>query len=159
MYLIYFNSYFTDVNLAKIFASQGYIKPICLAWIYNFTNNVNSTENDEIWDLYLRQHPTITCNQVVKVLYQRKEIDKIRTFLNFDKLNKKHMLKPQLGKSYSSLFDGLFYKEDYDAIIDELEKALIFVSLSDLKSNTLNRIKLGPKELSKRFWTVVNKRK
>lgn len=83
----------------------------------------------------------------------------MRTFLNFDKLNKKFMFKPQLGKAYSTLFDGLFYKNDYDAIIDELEKALNFVSLSDFKSNTLSRIKLGPEELSQRFWTVVNKRK
>lgn len=109
-----------------------------------------------IWDKYLKRHPTIVCNQVTKILFQRKETEKLREFLNLDKLNKKFIVKSELAKAYSCLFDDLFYKGDYDTIIEELHHAIIFVSLKHFKANTLNRIKLGPVEFSKRFWSVIN---
>ena len=138
------------------FADEGVVKPICLAWIYNFSNNINTSDNDMIWDKYLKRHPTIVCNQVTKILFQRKETEKLRIFLNLDQLNKKFIVKSELGKAYSSLFDDLFYKGDYDTIIEELHQAIIFLSLKHFKPNTLNRIKLGPAEFSKRFWSVIN---
>lgn len=109
-----------------------------------------------IWDKYLKRHPTIVCNQVTKILFQRKETEKLRLFLNSDKLNKKFIVKSELGKAYSCLFDDLFFKGDYDTIIEELNQAITFLSLKDFKPNTLNRIKLGPAEFSKRFWSVIN---
>lgn len=66
-------------------------------------------------------------------------------------------MKSELGKAYSILFDALIFAGDYDTIIDEVPTALEFVSLKDFKSNTLNRIKLGPEEFSQRFWNEVNK--
>lgn len=132
------------------------MKPICLAWIYNFVNNSNISENEMIWDKYLKRHPTIVCSLVTKILFQRKKTENFRIFLNLENLNKKHIVKSELGNAYSCLFDNLFYEGQYDTIIEELKKALIFISLKNLKPNTLNRIKLGPEEFSRKFWSVIN---
>lgn len=109
-----------------------------------------------IWDKYLERHPTIVCNQVAKVLFQRKQVEKLQEFLNLENLNRKYIVKSELGKAYSNLFDGFFYKGDYNAIIEELTKAMVFLSLKDFKPNTISRIKMGPTELSQRFWSVIN---
>ncbi|XP_055302388.1 uncharacterized protein LOC129568474 [Sitodiplosis mosellana] len=150
------NIYEEYKDIALNFADKDVVKPICLAWIYNFVNNKNTSDNEMIWNTYLKRHPTIVCNQVTKILFQRNEGEKLRVFLNLDNLNKKYIAKSELGKAYSSLFDNLFYKGDYDTIIEELHKAILFLSLKDFKSNTLNRIKLGPDEFSKQFWSVIN---
>lgn len=154
MFIIYF--LFSDKNIAKKFADKGIVKPICLAWISNFIRDTNASDNEMIWDKYLKRHPTIICNQVTKVLFQRKETEKLHRFLNWKNLNKSLIAKSELGKAYSILFDSLFYKDDYDIIIEELEKAIVFLSLKDFKPNTLKRIKLGPDVLSQRFWSVIN---
>lgn len=147
---------FSDKNIAEKLADKGIVKPICLAWISNFIRDTNVSDNEMIWDKYLKRHPTIVCNQVTKVLFQRKETEKLHRFLNLKNLNKSLILKSELGKAYSILFDSLFYQSDYDTIIEELEKAIVFLSLNDLKPNTFKRIKLGPEELSQRFWSVIN---
>lgn len=134
------------------------MKPVCLAWTYNFVNNTNTLDNDVLWNKYLKSHPTIVCNQVSKILFKRKETDKLRIFLNLKNLNKKVILKSELGKAYSNLFDSLFFKGDYDLIIEELEKAIKFVSLKDFKSNTLNRMKFSSDELRQRFWSIINRK-
>lgn len=149
-------SIFTDVTLAIDFADKEVIKPICLAWTYNFIHEKNHEENDLIWNRYLHRHPTIVCNQVVKILYKRKEIEKLRQFLNFEELEKKLIVPSELGKAYSSLLDGLLHKGDNNAVIAELKTALTFVSVKDFKPIVLNRIKLSSKEFNQQFWSVIN---
>lgn len=144
------------MKLAEDFAGKGIIKPICLAWIYNFIHDRNSADNDTIWNKYLYCHPTIVCNQVAKILFKRKEIEKLRQYLNFKNVQKPLILSAELGKAYSCLFEGLLYKGDNDAIIDELQKSLLFLSVKDFRPNTLNKIKFGSPELSERFWSVIN---
>lgn len=145
-----------DVSLATDFASKGVIKPLCLVWIYNFIYDQNSADNDRIWNEYLYSHPTIVCNQVAKILFKRREIEKLRQFLNLEKLQKKRILSTELGKAYSFLFDGLLHEGGNDTLIDELQKALLFLSVIDLRPKTLSKIKLSSPELSERFWSVIN---
>lgn len=147
---------FIDYSLAKQIADRGVIKPICIIWTYNFVNDEHVTHNQFLWDKYLRNHPTIVCNQVTKILLHRKNIEKLRSFLNLERLDKQRIVKAELGKTYSILFDALYYSGNYDAIIEELEKVIMILPVKFLKANTLNRIKFGSSSLGKKFWNVVN---
>lgn len=142
--------------MAIQFADKGIIKPICIVWTYNWINNKNEQDNDIIWDKYLQSHPTIICKNVTKVFVHRKDVDKFRMFLNFDKLNKSIIATSELGASYSFLFDYLYFSEQYDVIIDELKKVAHLLPVKCIKPNTLQRIKFGPNKLGEQFWAVVN---
>lgn len=85
-------------------------------WVI-FFHDQNCAENDLIWDKYLHRHPTIVCSQFVKILHKRKNVEKLREFLNFGNLNKKRISASELRKAYSTLFDDLLYIGDNDAII------------------------------------------
>lgn len=132
------------------------MKPICIAWTYNFLNNTNVQENDSIWTTYLRSHPTIACNQVTKILIGRKEVDKLQAFLNSNMLVKDRIAKPELGKAYSFLFDSFLYEGEYDTIIGELQKIATILPIKYLKPNTIARIKNAPPAFSRQFWDIVN---
>lgn len=132
---------------------------MCLVWLYNFINNKNTTDNVDIWNEYLKRHPTIVCNQVSKLLFKRRETEKLRLFLNFGTLNKQHIVKSELGRAYSRLFDDLFFKGHYDILLNELQNVLAFLSLKDFRPETLNRMKSGPEEFTTKFWSVINSAK
>lgn len=140
-------------------AVKGFVKPLSIVWIYNFINDKNPTDNNEIWNSQLKNRQTAVCNQISKILFQRNEIAKLRHFLNLDILEKHRLLPLELGKSYSCLFDGLFLEGKYDDIIDELKKALKFISAKHLRPNTLQRIKFGPNDLGQQFRDAIEKAK
>ncbi|XP_031625293.1 uncharacterized protein LOC116341980 isoform X2 [Contarinia nasturtii] len=147
--------YKSYITLAKRFAANGLVKPICFAWLYNFVNDTNNKENDEIWDTYLKRHPTITCTIIPQILFKRKETEKLRLFL--DKLDKKHTSKSELGRAYSYLIDMHFFsdKPNFQSIVKELKKATRYIALNDFKPNTLSRIKSS--RISQEFWNMINK--
>lgn len=148
---------FPDLTLAKQFADNGIIKPICISWTCNFLNNKNTDDNQMIWTKYLQYHGTILCNVITKLLLYRKQSEKLNDFLNYDQLDKNRISKSELGKTYSVLFDKLYYSADYNGIICELKKMLPILPIKYLKSNTLNRLKLCPNsEFKEQFWRIVN---
>lgn len=112
-----------------------------------------------IWQKYLKYHGTILCNVFTKLLLYREQSEKLREFLNYDQLDKNRILKVELGKAYSILFDKLYYAADYNGIIDELKKMVPILPLKYLKSNTVNRLKFGPPEFKEQFWRVINNAK
>lgn len=151
--------FFLVKNLAITFAYNGAVKPACVVWTFNFIHDKNKADNEILWQKYLRVHPTITCSVVTKILFQRKQTAKLRAFLNIKQLDKGRIMKMELGKAYSNLFDRLFYDEEYDAIIEELTKAMMFLTKIHFKVNTVNRIKFGPEELGRKFWDLINESK
>lgn len=112
-----------------------------------------------IWKTYLHTHGTILCNVFTKLLLYRKQSEKLREFLNYDRLDKNRIAKAELGKAYSILFDKLYYDGNYDAIIEELEKIAAILHIKYLKPNTVDRLKFGPPEFKEQFWRVINKAK
>lgn len=89
----------------------------------------------------------------------RKQSEKLREFLNYNQLDKNRIVKVELGKAYSILFDKLYYDANYDGIIDELKKIIPILPIKYLKSNTVRRLKFGPPELKEQFWRVINNAK
>lgn len=143
--------------MAKDFAHNDLIEPICLAWLYNYIYDQNATDNDTIWNEYLHCHPTMACEQITRILYKHKEIDKLRQFLNWEKLPKQNIATSVLGVAYSNLLSGLLDKKDNDAVIEELQNAMKFLSLKDFRPNTLNKIKSRSPEYSQQFWSLINR--
>lgn len=86
----------------------------------------------------------------------RNEPEKLREFLHCDQVDRHRILKTELGKTYSILFDKLYYNADYNGIIDELKKMVPILSIKYLKSNTVKRLKFGPPELKEKFWNIIN---
>lgn len=140
-------------------ASKGFIKPSIILWTHNFLCDKNSDDNAYLWHEYLQYQQTILCKHVTHILYKRKRINKLQEFLNLELLDKHRIDKSVLGKSYSNLLDGLLFENKYDVIFDELKKAVKLMSVNNLKSNTLNRLKFGPNDIGKRFWQVINEAK
>lgn len=112
-----------------------------------------------IWEKYLQYHGTILCNIFTKLVLYRRQSEKLREFLNYDQLDKNRIVKSELGKTYSILFDKFYYDADYDEIIYELKKMVQILPLKYLKSNTVNRLKFGPPELKEQFWCIINNAK
>lgn len=112
-----------------------------------------------MWKNHLKNRQTAVCNQISKILFQRNEIEKLRTFLNLDILEKHRILPSELGKSYSCLFDGLFLTGKYDDIIEEIKKASKFISAKHLRQKTLQRINFGPNDIGQRFRDIIEKAK
>lgn len=151
---------FTDLGLAtQTFADKGIMKPICIVWTYNFLYHKNPADNQAIWKKYLQTNETILCNVATRVLLNRRQTDRLCEFLNMSQLNKHRIVKAELGKTYSVLFDRFYHDANYEQIIVELKKMVPILSIKYLKSNTLNRLKFGPPEFKEQFWCVVNNAK
>lgn len=112
-----------------------------------------------IWEKYLRRHGTILCKVFTKLVMIRGQKEKLLEFLNYDQLDKNRIAPIELGKSYSVLFDKLYYQADYDGIICELKKMAPILPIKYLKGNTVNRLKFGPSEFKEQFWCIVNSAK
>lgn len=126
---------------------------MCFAWLYNFINNTNTEKNTEIWNKYINRHTTVACKTIPMILFQRKDTEKLRKFINL--VGKKHTAPSELGKAYSYLFDLLLYEKNHDALLTEIDCATKYVTFKDFSPNTLKRIKSS--SISQQFWTIVNK--
>lgn len=144
-------------KLATEIADKGPLKPICLLWAYNFINGVNDTDNQLIWKKYFSTKSTFICSQIPRILYNRKETNRLREFLNLRTLNKLYISPKVMGESYGFLFSALIkYDQDYDTVILELKKMMNYISKNDLNAATKSVLKSGPREFSDKIYKILN---
>lgn len=143
--------------MATDIADKGPLKPISYLWAHNFINGINDTDNQLIWKKYFSTKSTFICSQIPRILYNRKETEKLREFLNLRALNKLHISAKVMGDSYGFLFSALIkYNQDYDTVISELKRAMNYISKNDLNAATKNVFKSGPRTFTDKIYRILN---
>lgn len=136
------------LELANQCDSVDNIRLPCLLWAYNFIENVNPRDNDRLWYAHLKDSVSTSVGVLTDILYQRKRIDKLQEFLNSHQFEKRRIKPQKLEKCYCRLFDGLLQKGDHANLIVELKKASKLISIKNIDSGTLERLKNESTEIA-----------
>lgn len=129
---------------AILYAMKNVSKPMCLLWLHHLCcNNVDACqrlrENHQLPD-------AILCKLGASLFMARKDAARLKALSGA--LDKSKIPKNALAKLYENLLEALLHHNRYDQIGMALENALEFVSVSDIKQQTLDKIRFGGKDLA-----------
>lgn len=130
--------------MAIVYAAKNVSKPMCLLWLHHFScNNVDACRR--LHDYY-QLSDAILCKLGAQLFLKSKDVDRLKAFS--EALDKSKIPTKVLAKLYESLLETLLHHNQNNLIANTLKDALEFISLSDIRQQTLDKIRFGGKGLA-----------
>lgn len=130
--------------MAVLYVSKNVLKPMCLLWLHHlFCNNVNACQR--LYENY-KLSDVILCKSGTRLFFTRKDAIPLKSLS--EKLDKQKVPRNVLAKLFDGLLVTHLYHNHLDQIAVELKNALQFVSLRDIRQQTLDKIRFGGKDLA-----------
>lgn len=139
--------------MATLYTEKNILKPMCLLWLHHLGDD-NLEAGHRLRHQY-RLPDRILCKLGARIFLTKRQPTKLKALC--EALDKKKLPKMVLVDFYKCFLETLLQCQQFDQIAIELKNALEFISLRDIRQQTLDKIRFGGKDLAEAQTFLLSK--